>query len=119
MIGKPAGGYLLSRKTALIACADLGGYCYGEQHPFKVQRYRLAHDLMEAYGLLELPGMELVRPRPVTEADFQLFLKERGTPSASRFDLNRDGRRDYLDDYIFTANYLVKMQEQGKKKGTK
>jgi acetoin utilization protein AcuC len=54
------------RKTALISCADLGGYCYGDHHPFKVQRYRLAHDLMEAYGLLELPGMELRRPRGVT-----------------------------------------------------
>ena len=73
------------------------------------------------FPLTVTPRADLVagKPRPVTEADFQLFLKERGTPSASRFDLNRDGRRDYLDDYIFTANYLVKMQEQGKKKGTK
>jgi len=57
----------LSRKTALIACADLDGYCYGEQHPFKVQRYRLARDLMEAYGLLELPSMAQVLPRAVTD----------------------------------------------------
>jgi acetoin utilization protein AcuC len=59
----------LSRKTALIACADLGGYSYGEEHPFKVQRYRLANDLMAAYGLLELPGMELRRPREVTREE--------------------------------------------------
>ena len=57
------------RKTALIACTDLAGYCYGEQHPFKVQRYRLAHDLMEAYGLLDPAETELVRPRPVTETE--------------------------------------------------
>jgi len=56
----------LSRKTALISCADLGGYCYGDEHPFQVQRYRLAHDLMASYGLLELPDMELRRPRGVT-----------------------------------------------------
>ncbi|QWV94543.1 acetoin utilization protein AcuC [Geomonas oryzisoli] len=55
------------RKTALIACTDLSGYCYGEQHPFKVQRYRLARDLMDAYGLLDLPAMTQVRPRPVSE----------------------------------------------------
>jgi len=59
----------LARKTALIAGADLSGYCYGQEHPFKVQRYRLAHDLMAAYGLLELPGMELRTPRPVTRAE--------------------------------------------------
>ncbi|WP_224983103.1 acetoin utilization protein AcuC [Geomonas agri] len=58
----------MSRKTALIACTDLSGYCYGEQHPFKVQRYRLARDLMGAYGLLSLPGMTEVRPRPVNES---------------------------------------------------
>lgn len=38
----------------------------------------------------------------VTEADFSLFL-ENGEVS----DLNGDGKRDYLDDYLFTANYLV------------
>ncbi|MBJ6800023.1 acetoin utilization protein AcuC [Geomonas propionica] len=57
----------MPRKTALIACTDLSGYCYGEQHPFKVQRYRLARDLMDAYGLLSLPAMTEVRPRPVSE----------------------------------------------------
>jgi acetoin utilization protein AcuC len=59
----------LTRKTALINCTDLGTYSYGEQHPFKVQRYRLAHDLMGAYGLLDLPGMELRRPRGVTRQE--------------------------------------------------
>ncbi|GFE58951.1 cohesin domain-containing protein [Geobacter sp. AOG1] len=42
-----------------------------------------------------------------TEAEFNQFLKEKGTDKAPRFDLNKDGKRDYLDDYIFTANYLV------------
>jgi hypothetical protein len=44
----------------------------------------------------------------LTESDFSLFLKEQGTAKAPRFDLNGDGKRDYLDDYIFTANYLVR-----------
>lgn len=52
----------------------------------------------------------------VDEADFQLFLKERGTAAAPRFDLNGDGKRDYLDDYIFTANYLVRSAEQASRK---
>jgi hypothetical protein len=44
----------------------------------------------------------------LTEADFKRFLNERGTEKASRFDQNGDGKRDYIDDYIFTANYIVK-----------
>ncbi|QWV96264.1 cohesin domain-containing protein [Geomonas nitrogeniifigens] len=46
--------------------------------------------------------------RPVKEADFERFLKDRGTPSRPRFDLNKDGRRDYVDDYIYAVNYLVR-----------
>jgi len=42
----------------------------------------------------------------LTEADFELYLKNKGTIKAPRFDLNGDGVRNYIDDYIFTANYL-------------
>jgi len=52
--------------------------------------------------------VDLDKSGSVTEADFQLFLKTRGTDDAPKFDLNGDGKRDYQDDYIFTANYLVK-----------
>jgi hypothetical protein len=51
-----------------------------------------------------------------SEADFQVYLKDRGTASAPRFDMNGDGKRDYLDDYIYTANYLLKMQEKASKR---
>ncbi|RNC71029.1 MAG: hypothetical protein ED859_04990 [Desulfuromonadales bacterium] len=43
----------------------------------------------------------------VTDADFSLFLSQRGTENAPAFDLNGDGKRDYVDDYLFTANYLA------------
>lgn len=43
----------------------------------------------------------------VTPADFALFLKKR-----SAFDFNGDGRRDYRDDYLFTANYLAALREE-------
>lgn len=42
----------------------------------------------------------------LTDADFRLYLKNKGTIKAPRFDLNNDGVRNYIDDYIFTANYL-------------
>lgn len=40
------------------------------------------------------------------EADFADFLKDSGS-KVPRFDLNADGKHDYLDDYIYTAHYLV------------
>lgn len=49
---------------------------------------------------------------PVTEDDFKLFLRERGTRKAPKYDLNGDGKRDHVDDFLFTANYLV-LQQSG------
>lgn len=74
----------------------------------------LSENLLQEFPLTVTPRAEvaLLKSGVPAEADFQLFLKERGTASAPRFDLNGDGRRDYLDDYIFTANYLVRMQEK-------
>lgn len=99
------------RKTALIACAELGGYCYGDQHPFKVQRFRLAHDLMDAYGLLDLPSMELRHPRAVTReellgahsADYLDRLSEFSAASEPRADF-RYGLGD-LENPIFPGVY--------------
>lgn len=52
--------------------------------------------------------VDLDKSRKVTEADFKLFLRDRGSAKKPKFDLNGDGKRDFVDDYIFTANYLVK-----------
>lgn len=60
--------------------------------------------------------VDLNKSGAVDEADFKMFLKERGTAAAPKYDLNGDGVRDYLDDYIFTANYLLKVEEKGGKK---
>ena len=52
--------------------------------------------------------IDLDQSGSVTEEDFKLFLAEKGTLKEPRFDLNKDGKRDAMDDYIFTANYLAK-----------
>jgi acetoin utilization protein AcuC len=101
----------LSRKTALIACTDLGGYSYGETHPFKVQRYRLARDLMDAYGLLGLPAVEQRRPRAVTREELLTFhaadyldrLREFSAASEPRADF-RYGLGD-LENPVFPGVY--------------
>jgi hypothetical protein len=55
----------------------------------------------------------------LTEADFRKFLQERGTDKSPQHDLNNDGKRDYIDDYIFTANYVVQQQEKSRIKKSK
>ncbi len=52
-------------------------------------------------------NIDLEKKGSATEADFTAFLKEQGTQKNPRFDLNGDGRHDYVDDYIYTANFLA------------
>ena len=43
----------------------------------------------------------------LSEKGFVAYLGGAKASARPLLDLNNDGRRDYLDDYIFTANYLV------------
>lgn len=43
----------------------------------------------------------------IGDADFIAYLKAVANENNSCFDLNNDGIRNYIDDYIFVANYLV------------
>jgi hypothetical protein len=45
-----------------------------------------------------------------TEAEFADFLKDAATIPAQH-DVNGDGKYDGVDDYIYTANYLVRQQK--------
>jgi acetoin utilization protein AcuC len=58
---------LRSCRTALIYSPLFGNFSYGDDHPFKLQRNRLAYDLFEAYGLLDLPNMEIRDCRPISD----------------------------------------------------
>jgi len=50
-----------------------------------------------------------------SEADFAVFLKDSGVATPKR-DLNGDGKHDYQDDFIYTANYLLKKNAASKTK---
>ena len=50
------------------------------------------------------------------DGTFALFLKERGADKAPQFDLNGDGVRNYVDDYIYTINYLIRNPKDAKVK---
>ncbi len=54
----------------------------------------------------------------MTEAVFAAILKDSGTKKP-KFDLNGDGVHDYLDDFIYTGNYLVRKVAGGKKEKDK
>ena len=54
-------------RSALISSPLLDSFNFGSDHPLKVHRTTLAYDLMEAYGLLTLPDMEIRECRPVSD----------------------------------------------------
>jgi hypothetical protein len=60
---------------------------------------------------LEVP-LVVAPPLPagtdLSEKGFTAFLGGADPAAVPQTDLNGDGRRDYLDDYIFTANYLAR-----------
>jgi hypothetical protein len=62
------------------------------------------------YPLTLSPPVEGVSP---VEADFAVYLTDSGAATPKR-DLNGDGRHDYLDDFIYTANYLMSKSASGK-----
>jgi hypothetical protein len=60
------------------------------------------------YPLTVAPKVTLGRYRSerITETEYDRYLKERLAAKMTKLDLNRDGKWDYQDDYILTANYL-------------
>ncbi|MSN25290.1 MAG: hypothetical protein GJV46_05400 [Geobacter sp.] len=59
-------------------------------------------------GIIEFPLTVAPAVSGVTanETDFATFLKDSGA-KPPRHDFNGDGKHDYRDDYIYTANYLI------------
>lgn len=84
----------MAATTALIYPSDCGSYCYGTDHPFKIQRYQLAYELINAYGLISLPGAALCRCGTVSDqqllsfhsADYLTRLKEFSASTEPRAD---------------------------------
>jgi len=68
-------------------------------------------DIIE-YPFTLTPPIKFFSP---AESDFTVFLKDSGAATPKR-DLNNDGKHDYMDDYIYTANYLITKYAAGKAK---
>jgi len=63
----------LSTRTALIYSHEFDRFSYGENHPFKAQRFRLAFEMMKAYGLTDLADATVCEPSVVNEDDLLSF----------------------------------------------
>jgi hypothetical protein len=64
--------------------------------------------IVMTYPLTIAPRVDIVRSQSKTmnESDLNRYLQERIAAKSPKLDLNKDGKWDYRDDYILTANYL-------------
>jgi acetoin utilization protein AcuC len=60
-------------RPAFIFSDSLHQYDYGPQHPMRVERLKLARDLMQSYGLLDPAEVRLEEPRVATREDLLRF----------------------------------------------
>lgn len=82
-------------RTALIYSSDFGRFSYGREHPFKVQRFRLAHELMESSGLTELPACRVFEAVPADEADLLTFHTRGYLDKLKEFNAATEPRADF------------------------
>src|SRR5262245_2777473 len=59
--------------SALIYTDAYVNYQYSDSHPLKPYRLRLAHALMQSYGLLQLPQSRVVETLPAEREELELF----------------------------------------------
>ncbi len=86
---------MTSCRSALIYSPLFGNFNYGDDHPFKLQRNRLAYDLMEAYGLLDLPGMVIRNCRPINEELLLSFHDPVYIDRLKEFSASEEARADF------------------------
>lgn len=120
--GKQAPNFALKKARLVSLKKDVNNNWVVEARPEK-GAYDASLTMLLDESMVELPlvvapkvDIDLDKSGKITEDGFNRFLKERGTEKAPKYDLNGDGRRDYIDDYIFTANYLAYQNNKAKEK---
>lgn len=99
------------KRYALIYSSRFGQVSFGDDHPFKVLRYRLTYDLMDELGLLTAAGVEVVEAAPAPEpllagfhrADYLAALREFSASAEPRADF-RFGLGD-VENPVFPGLY--------------
>lgn len=85
----------MREKTALIYSPDFDRFSYGEDHPFKVQRYRLTYELMEEYGLADLPMSAVFDCEAAAEDDLLTFHTRNYLAKIKEFSASDEPRADF------------------------
>ncbi len=83
-------------KTALVYSSSFEQFSYGSHHPFKLHRYGIALELLEAYKLLNLPKMERRDCQPVTKEQMLSFHTAEYINRLEEFSLSDESRADFL-----------------------
>ena len=86
----------LTPKTALIYSHSFDKFSYGQQHPFKVQRFRLAYELISAYGLDRLDTCQVIETAPVDELRLPSFHDRAYLQRMKEFSSSPEPRADFL-----------------------
>ncbi len=60
-------------KTAFVYSDEFSRFDYGPSHPLKIIRLKLTHDLIERFGLLNLPFTRRVEARPAGDEELVVF----------------------------------------------
>ena len=82
-------------RTALIYSPLFAHFDYGDDHPFKLLRHRMAYDLMDAYGLLTLPGMAIRDCRPAPDDLLLTFHDPAYIARLREFSASEEPRADF------------------------
>ena len=85
----------MSVKTALVYSSEFNQYSYGDEHPFKVQRYRLAYELMSAYGLTDSSVTVINSYRQVETEDLLTFHTADYLERLKEFSASAEPRADF------------------------
>ena len=83
-------------RTALIYSHQFDNFSYGEFHPFKVQRFRLAYELMAAYGLDRCANAVYPEPPAVSESALLTFHDRTYIERMKEFSSSTAPRADFL-----------------------
>jgi acetoin utilization protein AcuC len=62
---------LSDKKTAFFYTDAYTGYAYSDYHPLKPYRLKLTYELIKAYGLLDLPETQLLKPEKVSRKELE------------------------------------------------
>ncbi len=86
----------MSAKTALIYSQKFEEFSYGEHHPFNLQRFRLAHELITSYGLDCCENAIYSEPPPISEEAILTFHDRAYIERMKEFSASETPRADFL-----------------------